>query len=287
MKKTLNTIIAIVIIAVSAWMATSCNNLANDNVLSYDSTTAIEMVTPDVNAEQWNVVNSDKQVNGNISYTSTANLLAFGGYDCFSEVTATGNNVAYTLDAIKETNKAINGETVKVTLTRDVFIWLKSVNVKYMNYGYFNHPIKVRQYGSYTQYATPKELKSYNDKKDKDDQYYAIGTVVSVSEIETDSYPITKYNVNPQYLYDRGAMPSISDAECPANLSEKFMTVTVTIDGENVKFLVNDLARDNFLETLRGKIKSGDTVEISLMHANYDSDFGGIINVDPFAVFVK
>jgi len=275
------------IIAIVSLFAVSCNNLANDNVLSYDGTTAIEMTTPDVNAEQWSVVNSDNLVNGNISYISTTSLMAFGGYNFFSNIAATGNNVAYTLDAIKETEKNINGETVKVTLTRDVFVWLKSVNVKYMNYGYFNYPIKVRQYGSYTQYVTPKELKSFNDKKDKDDQYYAIGTVASVSEIETDSYPVTKYNVNPQYLYDRGAMPGISDTECPANLSEKFMTVTVSIDGENVKFLVNDLARDNFLDTLRSKIKSGDTIEISLMHANYDNDFGGIINVDPFAVFVK
>ena len=275
------------IIAIVSLIAASCNNLANDNVLSYDGTTAIEMTTPDVSAGQWNIVNTDKQVNGDIGYTSTASLTAFGGYDCFSNVAATGNSVAYTLDAIKETEKTINDEKVKVTLTRDVFIWLKSVNVKYMNYGYFNYPIKVRQYGSYTQYVAAKELKSFNDKKDKDDQYYAIGTVANVSEIETDSYPVTKYNVNPQYLYDRGAMPSISDAECPANLSEKFMTITVTIDGENVKFLVNDLARDNFLDTLRSKIKSGDTVEISLMHANYDNTFGGIINIDPFAIFVK
>ena len=95
------------IIAIVSLIAASCNNLANDNVLSYDGTTAIEMTTPDVSAGQWNIVNTDKQVNGDIGYTSTASLTAFGGYDCFSNVAATGNSVAYTLDAIKETEKTI------------------------------------------------------------------------------------------------------------------------------------------------------------------------------------
>lgn len=52
MKKTLNNITAIAMVSVSTWITTSCNNFADDNVLSYDSTTAIEMTTPDVNAEQ-------------------------------------------------------------------------------------------------------------------------------------------------------------------------------------------------------------------------------------------
>jgi hypothetical protein len=192
-------------------------------------------------------------------------------------VSVNGSSLSYSLPAIGS-----------VSRTRDIECYLEpAVRTKYAGYGYYSYPIRIRQYGNITQYKTADELTSFIDKVEINNQWYAKGTVVAVSNMEEDTYPIGKYPVNPQLFYDRGAMPSISESECTSNLSEKFVTVTVAIDGQNIKFLVNDLARDNYLDYFAASLRTGAEVEISLYRASWNSDFGGIINVNPFAFFSK
>lgn len=260
-------------LAVSAMFSlASCNNFADDDVLSFDNQTLIGQTIPTVSAEQ-RITADSAATTGTVAYTAPVAMTV----RCTAgnvELAENGNGFSYTLPALSGN-------------TRDIEFYLEpAVRTKYAGYGYYAYPIRLRQYGSQTQYKSADELVTYVDKVDINDQWYAKGTVVSVSAIETDSYPIGKYPVNPQLFYDRGAMPGLSEEQCPSNLDEKFMTVTVAIDGQNVKFLVNDLARDSFLDDLAGKLRTGAEVEISLYRASWNGAFGGIVNVNPPAVFI-
>ncbi len=274
--------------AISASFAfTACDNFDEDKILQSDEQTLIEQNVPSVSAEQRIAVHNAGAVSGNIPYNADALMNA----RCTAngaEISASGNSISYRLPAIASVPKVIDGANQTVTLTRDIECYLEpSVRTKYTDYGYFAYPIRIRQYGSYTQYLTADDLTSFTDKVDINDQYYAKGTVVAVSGIEEDGYPLGKYPVNPTFFYDRGAMPSKSEKECKSNLNEKFVTVTVAIDGKNIKFLVNDLARDSYMDAFAASLHTGAEVEISLYRASWNQYFDGIININPFAFFVK
>ena len=281
MKKLINSLMLIVALA---FITVSCN-VNDDDVLSFDNETKIGQNVPNTTAQQNVRINAAGETAGQLGYTSDATLNA---YSANPAVTIENNlgSFNYKVSAISPAKKTIDGKEQSVRLTRDIEVFLKPVQrTKIAGYGYYTYPIHLRQVGDYTQYMSADKLKAYSDAINLSDQCYAKGKVVSVSGIEMDTYPITKYPVNPQFFYDRDAMPAYSDAECAANLGEKYVTVTLNIDGENIKFLVNDLARDNFLDTFASSLKVGSTVEVSLLRASYNSDFGGIINVNPLAFF--
>ena len=284
MKTKLFSILALAIGA--SLTLTSCNDLSNDNVLSFDGETQIAQTVPSISGTQQRIkVETAARTEATVSFNADALVAAYTAADCLN-LENTTNAFTYTLDAIKAVEREVNGERSTVTLTRDIELYLKPVvPTKYNNYGYFAYPIRIRQYGSMTQYVTADKIKNYADALDFSDQYYLKGTIVSVGSVETDGYPITKYPVNPQYFYDRGAMPSYSDSQCPSNLSEDFVTVTLDVNGQQVKILVNDLARDNFLTEFASSLRTGSTVEVSLRRAKYDGTFGGLVNINPFAYF--
>ena len=271
--------IAIIIAIIAS--VTSCD-IANDNVLNYDGETAVSAKVPSVQCTNF-IVAKATSATGNVSYTADVPMNVYSASGCIT-VTNTDGSFTYTLQDITPVEKEINGEKKDVTLTRDLTVYLApATRTKYRDYGYYTYPVRIRQYGSHTQYISADEITSFNDKLDFNDQKYLLGKVVSVGSIETDSYPIVKYSVNPQYFYDRGAMPSLSDEQCPTNLSEKFVTITLDVDGKNIKILVNDLARDSFMESFTANLKTGTVVEVSLEHARYDANFGGLIDINPFA----
>ena len=282
MKKNLFIIFAVF----AALSLTACNNLEDENVLAYDGETLVSDVVPTAQCTNLIIANAAGG-NGSVTYTANAPLSASSASP-FVSITNGNGNFAYSLSAIKPVERELDGVKTKVTLTRDIAMYLNpEARTKYRNYGYYTYPIVIRQYGEVTQYLHVANIPNFVDNKDFSDQYYLLGTVKGVSSIETDTYPISKYPVNPQYFYDRGAMPALSDEQCPTNLSEKFMTVTLDIDGTTVKVLVNDLARDTYIDNLAATLKTGDTVEIALMHAKYDANYNGIIDVNPFAFVIK
>lgn len=283
MKTKLFTIIA-TLVAIAAIFATSCN-VTDDNILSYDNETRIETVVPTTDAAQFVAVNNADEVTGTVTFTSDTQLAASAAYSDIVTIENGASNFKYTLKAIPDTEKEVNGVKETVRLTRDIKVYLRpAVVTKYRNYGYYAYPVRIRQYGTYTQYVNPENIETFIDKKDVNEQYYLIGKVLSVGSVETDTYPISKYPVDPQLLYERGAMPGLSEEQCPSNLSEAFCTLTLDCGGKHVKVLVNDLARDKFVENLAGTIKTGDEVEVSLLCASYNKEFGGIVNVMPQAV---
>lgn len=270
MKKHFITLLTLVVSAMMSF--TACNTFNDDNVLSYDGQTLVEQTVPTVSADQRIIVNESGT--GTVAYTASVAM----DVRCTASnviLSNNGNGFSYTLPTLSGP-------------TRDIEFYLEpTVRTKYSGYGYYAYPFRLRQYGTYTQYKSAGELTSFIDKVDINDQWYAKGIVVAVGSIEEDTYPISKYPVNPLFFYDRGAMFSASEQECPSNLGEKFVTVTVAIDGQNVKFLVNDLARDIFLDAFVSSLHPGAEVEISLYRASWNSTFGGIINVNPFAFYTK
>ena len=259
----------------------SCEPYNNDNNIeeqeyeySFDVTNAVNANYFTATAEEGVV-----KVKSNLPFDVTIKAYSSGNWSCDPSTRPSFDIFYDEIELVK-----IGDE--KKSLTRDMIIYLQPLEIcKIKGFDYFNYPVCIRQKGEDGTLAmTADEVKTFNSTHSlsaldgDNDQHYVIGTVKSISAVESYSGALGNSG-----LYINPIRPEQSSiySENPWDLEACEMTIDV--DGQSIKVKAIFERAYGLVTEMSNRISTGDEVEINVTNNGVIDQYEGIF-VHPLSV---